>query len=254
MGSFLAAFRFLTNIPVPWLKEDWQGEKSRLDFARSLGFYPLVGLIIGLILVGLGWVFSLFLPDVLTAALLIISLVIITGGLHLDGLTDTFDGIAAGHKSFERAQEVMHLPGVGAIGVLAAICLLLLKFSAVLSLPSESFITGLILFPLISRWAMVYAVVKYPYIRSQGLGKELKGETAKASLWCATIFCLTVCVVLGGWAGFLAMFGSWLLVMYLASFFKRRLGGLNGDTYGSINEFTEVAALVFIVALSGYFS
>ncbi len=126
--SFLAAFKFLTTIPLPFRRED-----SPEEVGRSVVYFPVVGLIIGLILVGLNWLFGLFLPSAVVNGLLIVSLVIISGALHLDGFVDTCDGIG-GHKSVEDRWQVMHDSHAGAFGIVGVVLLLLVKYISLIIL------------------------------------------------------------------------------------------------------------------------
>ncbi len=248
--SLLAAIRFLTSIPIPWLQEDWWRQVSREQFARSLPYYPVVGLLIGLILAGIGWLLYLFLPQAVTSGLLVVAMVIITGGLHLDGFVDTFDGLAAGHKTPEMRQQVMHRAGAGAIGVVSVILLLLVKYLSLNSVPESWLMATLVLMPVVSRWAMVYAVFIYPYARRQGMGKELKRATGWYGFAAATAVTLAVALVLAQLAGLAILVAVWILVMALAAFFKGKFSGLTGDTYGAINELAEVFILIIVVLLA----
>ena len=248
--SFLAALRFLTSIPIPFRREDWDRPLSQQQFARSLVYYPLVGLIIGGVLSGLYWLFSNFLPLFLANALIVASLAFLTGGLHLDGLIDTFDGLAGGHRSPERRKQIMKTPDVGAIGGVAGIILILLKFAALASVPTSHIYIALVLMPVLSRWAMVYAVFQYPYGRESGMGKELKSGSNWAVLPLATATAIVFAAVAGGWLGVIAMAGIWLLTVALARFFQGKFQGLTGDTYGAINEIAEFAVLLLVVLFS----
>ncbi len=164
---FSAALRFLTIIPVPWGRE-----ASPQELGRSTVYFPVVGIIIGLILVGLGYLFKLLPPSVGTV-LLVVSSVVISGAMHLDGLVDTFDGIA-GHKTPEERWQVMSDSRVGAFGIVAVGCLLLVKYVALSNVPETFLMATLVLMPVVSRWAMVYAVFVYPYAKPSGLGKLFK--------------------------------------------------------------------------------
>ena len=99
--SFLAAVQFLTSIPLPWRREPKPEE-----LARAAPYFPLVGLIIGLILAGLHWLFGLIFPAAMVNALLLVALVAVTGGLHLDGLVDTCDGVAVHREAADRLRGV----------------------------------------------------------------------------------------------------------------------------------------------------
>lgn len=169
--KFLAAFKFLTIIPLP----AWH-EPSTEDIGRSTLYFPLVGLIIGLILAGLNWLLNFILPMGIVIAFLIVSLVAVTGALHLDGFIDTCDGLA-GHKPAEERWRVMRDSRVGAFGVIGAVLLLLVKYVSLTNVPRELLPITLVLMPVGSRWAMVFAIFAYPYARPEGLGMVFKQET-----------------------------------------------------------------------------
>ncbi|MBI2174827.1 MAG: adenosylcobinamide-GDP ribazoletransferase, partial [Candidatus Omnitrophica bacterium] len=165
---FLAALSFLTIIPLPIRREI-----SPEEVGRSLGYFPVVGVIIGLILAGLNWLFRWFLPPTVISGLLIVAMVLISGALHLDGFIDTCDGIA-GHQTVEDRWRVMHDSRVGAFGVIGVFLLLLVKYVSLSSLPESWLTITLLVMPVVSRWAMVYAVFAYPYARPDGLGLAFK--------------------------------------------------------------------------------
>ncbi|HEY93090.1 MAG TPA: adenosylcobinamide-GDP ribazoletransferase [Dehalococcoidia bacterium] len=245
--ALLVAIRFLTTIRLPWRRE-----ASHEEFVRSVGYYPVVGFLIGLILYGLWWLLSPFLPPSIVNILLIIALVVISGALHLDGFVDTCDGIG-GHKTPEERWRVLHDSRVGGFGVIGACCLLLVKFITLNSVPEPLLMMTLILMPVVSRWAMVYAIFIYPYAQPSGLGKERKQATDLPRFIEATIIALAVAVVLAwpAWlAGLAIMAGIWVVVMVMGAYFKGKFAGLTGDTYGAINEVAEVCVLILICLLA----
>jgi adenosylcobinamide-GDP ribazoletransferase len=222
-----------------------------------VGYYPVVGLLIGLILAGLSWVLALFLPSTIVNGLLIVALVVISGALHLDGFVDTCDGIG-GHKTPEERWQVMRDSRVGGFGIIGACCLLLVKYISLNSVPPSLLMMTLVLMPVISRWAMVYAIFAYPSARPSGLGKERKQATDWQWFAIATVIALVVAIGLA-WlanityfylAGIAIVFGIWLITIAMATYFKRKFSGLTGDTYGAINEVAEVCVLIFICLLT----
>ena len=243
---FLAALQFLTTIPIPWRRE-----VSPEELGRSAGYFPVIGLIIGLILVGLNWLFGLILPSAVVNALLIVSLVVISGALHLDGFVDTCDGIA-GHKPTEDRWQVMHDSRAGGFGIVGVVLLLLVKYVSLNSIPEPLLMMALVLMPVISRWAMVYAVFAYPYAKPSGLGKAFKQRTSWPRFTMATLIALVVVValaLLAGLAIIFIMFLTWVMTVAMAAYFKSKFSGLTGDTYGAINELAEVGVLIFITLL-----
>ena len=243
MNRFLAALQFLTTIRVPWRRET-----SPEELGRSTGYFPVVGLIIGLILAGLNWLFSLILPSAIVNALLIVSLVILSGALHLDGFVDTCDGIA-GHKPVEERWRVMHDSRAGGFGIVGAVLLLMVKYVSLSSIPESLLTMVLILMPVLGRWAMTYAVFAYRYARPAGLGKVFKQGTSWLRFTMATVIAVAVTAVLAQLIGLAVMFFIWVVTVVLAAYFKSKFSGLTGDTYGAINEMAEVSVLIFISLL-----
>ncbi|HLB28160.1 MAG TPA: adenosylcobinamide-GDP ribazoletransferase, partial [Dehalococcoidales bacterium] len=242
------ALKFLTILPIARNRQD-----SLEEIRGSIVYYPLVGLIIGLFLAGLNWLFSLVLPVALANALLLVSLVIITGALHLDGFIDTCDGIA-GHKPAEARWQVMHDSRTGAFGVVGAVLLLLLKYVSLNSVPAGLLTPTLIMMPVLGRWAMVFAIFAYPYARPEGLGKVIKPGATWLTFAAATAITLAIGIGIA-WIGLyvtaaVTMLGIWVIIVLAAAFFKRMFAGLTGDTYGAINEIAEVGALILITLLA----
>ncbi len=242
--SFLAAFQFLTSIPLPRHRDFKPGEVG-----RSTVYFPIIGLIIGLILAALNWLLSFILPSPVVNVLLIVALVVVTGALHLDGLADTCDGIA-GHKPVEERWHVMRDSHTGAFGVVGIVLLLLVKYVSLNSLPPALMTASLIFMPVVSRWAMVYAVFAYPYARPSGLGTAFKQETRWPHFTLATIITLAVAVALFPFfsvTGLLLLPGVWAVTALFALYLKHKFSGLTGDTYGAINEVSEVMALILAI-------
>ena len=249
---FLAALKFLTIIPLPWRRE-----ASPQELEGSIGYFPVIGLIIGLILAGLNWLLSLFLPSAVVNGLLIVSMAVISGALHLDGFVDTCDGIA-GHKTVEDRWRVMHDSRAGAFGIVGVFLLLLVKYVSLNSVPENLLLVTLVLMPVVSRWAMVYTVFAYPYARPAGLGKIFKQGASWQGFTTATVITLAIAIGLARLAnityfyltGLAIMLAIWVIVVAMATYLKRKFAGLTGDTYGAINEVAEVGVLILICLLA----
>jgi adenosylcobinamide-GDP ribazoletransferase len=219
---------------------------------RSIVYFPLVGVIIGLILVGLNWLLVLFLPSALVTVLLVVSLVVISGALHLDGFVDTCDGIG-GHKTVEERWRVMQDSRAGGFGIIGVCCLLLVKYVSLSGVPDGLLTQTLVFMPVVSRWAMVYAVFAYPYAKPSGLGKVFKEGASWQRFVIATFITLAVAVILAQLTGFIIfiiMLAIWVIVIAMAAYLKGKFGGLTGDTYGAINEVAEVCVLILVCLLA----
>ncbi len=244
---FLTAVSFLTIIPLPGRRE-----VSPEEVGRSIVYFPLVGVIIGLILVGLNWLLGLFLPSALVTVLLVVSLVVISGALHLDGFVDTCDGIA-GHKTVEERWGVMQDSRAGGFGIIGVCCLLLVKYVSLSGVPDGLLTQTLVFMPVVSRWAMVYAVFAYPYAKPSGLGKVFKEGASWQRFVIATFITLAVAVILAQLTGFIIfiiMLAIWVIVIAMAAYLKGKFGGLTGDVYGAINEVAEVCVLILVCLLA----
>ncbi|MFC2047751.1 adenosylcobinamide-GDP ribazoletransferase [Chloroflexota bacterium] len=242
---FLAALQFLTIWPWPRRREF-----SPEELGRSVGYFPAVGFIIGLVLAGLSWLLGLILPLAVVNALLIVALAVISGALHLDGFVDTCDGIA-GHKTVEERWRVMTDSRAGGFGIVGIVLLLLVKYVSLSSLPAGPLLMAtLMLMPVVSRWAMVYAVFAYPYAKPSGLGKVFKQGVSWHKLTVATLIALAVTAGLTQLVGLVIMFGVWIMVIVLAAYLKYKFSGLTGDHYGAVNEVAEVWVFILFSLLA----
>ncbi|MNI14337.1 Cobalamin synthase [compost metagenome] len=263
LHALIAALQFLTRLPLPI-----QITYTHQVFARSVVFYPFAGMIIGGLLAGAGWLMQAWMPLLPASILLVTFWIILTGGLHLDGLMDTADGILS-HRPREQMLEIMKDSRVGAMGVIVCVLQLSLKFSLVYTLFAEnvwsSAIPMLILVPMWSRWFMVVAIYGWPYARSDsGLGGFFRGVGARLML-SSTVLCAGLSFIVflffyepsnettSLWQGPLSIVIIAMLTLLagisLAAYLNRKLGGLTGDTYGALNEIIEVVLLLAVTIL-----
>ena len=212
---------------------------------RSQGYFPLVGLLLGATLLGLDRLLGLALPSFVVNTLLVIALLLLTGALHIDGFADTCDGLG-GRRSPQERREIMHDSRVGGFGVAGVCCLLILKVVSLAGVPEGSRMAALLLMPVMGRWAIVYAVFAYPYARAHGLGKIFKETAGWRSLIMATLITLVIAICFAEIGGLVILVAVWIIVVVIASYLRRKFGGLTGDTYGAINEVAEVAVLLVI--------
>jgi adenosylcobinamide-GDP ribazoletransferase len=240
MRLYIIAMQFLTIIPFPFA---FRCEKE--DLGRSTALFPLAGLTIGALLVGLNWLFSPWLARSLCDAILVTALAVITGGLHLDGLADVCDGLAA-RGGRERFLAVMKDSQVGAVGAVALVLGLLLKWQALVSVPNELKWQALLLFPVIARFGQVLALTGARHARQDGLGAAFVQGANGGALLLAFIAAASASVWLLGLRGIIALAAVCLITWAGRLFFQRRLGGLTGDTVGCISELNEILALIIV--------
>lgn len=238
--GFWAALEFLTIIPS--LRRKVSGQ---VEIGRSLVYFPLVGLLLGLIILGLDFVLRLVLPLPVVGAILIGAMAVVTGAIHLDGFMDTCDGL--GGHSPERRLEIMKDSRVGAFGVVGIVILLLMKYGALVSLTPGLRVGALVAMPVLGRWAMVFGVTGYPYARPEGLGKAFVQQASWPRFWVATVLALIIVVVFGRWIGLVTFMGVGLVVWGAATLMKRKFTGLTGDSYGALCELSEAMSLVLFL-------
>jgi adenosylcobinamide-GDP ribazoletransferase len=239
--GFWIALQFLTVIQVPFKKDP-----EAKEIASSLVFFPVVGLLIGAFVFLLNWGLGELFSGAVTAALTLLLWVLVSGALHLDGLADTCDGLAGGTP--ERRLEIMKDSHTGAFGVAGMCLLLLVKFAALVSLSVWNWET-LMLAPLLGSWAMVLAITVFPYARNIGAGHAFKQGATVLRLLIASIITLAAAILLAGWWGVIAMAITCLITLLAGAFFKSRLGGLTGDTYGAVKEVNETLVLIVLPVL-----
>jgi len=241
MVSVLAAFQFLTVFPTV-IRRLFTPE----EMGRAVGFFPLVGLALGGILLGLDSGLRLFLPPQLAAVLVVAAWLVLTRALHFDGFLDIFDALFGGFTP-ERRLEIMKDSRVGAFGVAAGVLLIFSKLFSIADLVNRP--AALLLAPVLARWAIGIAIFAFPYAREKGLGRDMKDKTGWPQVISASLVALVLAWFLAGWWG-LVTFGLSAMVLFLvARYMLTLLPGLTGDSYGMLCELIELVVLVtFTVA------
>jgi adenosylcobinamide-GDP ribazoletransferase len=244
---FILALQFLTVVPI------WPGIKPReRDLPGSMMFYPLVGLLLGLALVGARWLFR-FWPPVVTDALTVALMVVFTRGLHLEGLADTADGLGHGLNR-DRALAVMKDSRSGAFAVMAVALILLVKWASLLGMPPHWKTPALILMAVSGRLAMVAAAFRNTYARPagpdgvQGLARPFVEDLRFRETGPALVIALIIGVILTGSPGGLTVLAAAGFGLLAGYYFKKRLGGVTGDTIGATGELAEAGVLLALAA------
>jgi adenosylcobinamide-GDP ribazoletransferase len=243
---FVFAWHFLTGIPLSHALH----EPTAVELARSMAWYPMVGLLIGggLALADMG-LSRLFIPAV-GNVLLIVLLVVLTRGLHQDGLADTLDGLAGGKTPAERL-PIMRDPRIGAIGATSLFLSLLLRYAGLMALPQAMRVPALLCMPAIGRWAMVTVAWGSPYARTEG---GLAASFLTHLSWHHIVVSTGILTAGLGW-GFgllgtvvILLAGS-MVVCALWAGCRLWFGGITGDTLGATNEVIEILFLLLIPSL-----
>ncbi|WP_019880391.1 adenosylcobinamide-GDP ribazoletransferase [Succinispira mobilis] len=242
MQDFFTALQFLTRIKI-YNQTQW----DEGTFARSVAYFPAVGLVIAAVLVAV-YKLLVFLncSSLLIAVLLIITEIIVTGGLLCDGFMDTADGVFSGRER-ERILEIMKDSCVGSNAVLAFVSLVLLKLAVYLELNSEQLTLALYAMPIITRTLMVYNIRCYSYARKSGIGGMFASADKKIVLISSTLLGLALLAPTQNLSLFIALVLTIAYNFWAANYLKRILHGLTGDTYGALAESGNV---FFLLSLS----
>ncbi len=242
---------FLTRIPLP-------GRYDEKKMPLAIVCFPIVGIILGAVLGAGAYVADFLLPDLAAGAIVMICYIFLTGGLHLDGLMDTADGLGS-WRDREKMLLIMKDSRVGAMGAIAGSSHLILRFAlfaSLLALPEKAQVWSVFLvFPLFARLDMVFAMVHFPYARTEGLGKPF---VAASKLWVGiatagitVVYAVCIAYLFEAYlvvavVGFVSLIQGASLAYYIAG----KLGGLTGDTYGAIGEVSEdVSVAVALIIL-----
>jgi len=245
--ALLAAVAFLTRIPVPGA-----ASIGASDVARSAGWFPLVGLLLGSIYALAAVLLKTHLPAGIVAVVVVLLDALCTGALHFDGLADTADGLGGG-KNKEDVLRIMRDHAIGSYGGVALVLAIAFKITALAALMGQQhWITGLILTPALGRWSMLLLAANLPYAGTvatlpQRMGSVIDGMNGRSLLWGSVVVLLSLAA-----AGMLAR--AWIALgavsvttLAFGLFCRKRLGGITGDILGANLQLCEIAVLLAFV-------
>ncbi len=238
MKPFFSALSFLTPVRVP---ASWSGGEREL--ARSLYYFPIVGLLIGGVAAAICFGLGRVLPPLAVAAFVVCALIAASRGLHVDGLSDTSDGLFSSRPR-EQMLVIMRDSHVGAMGVIAIVCVIVVKTALLASVDSGAALWRMVLLmPVAGRCAMVTSMAVFRYARPEG-GLATVFAVTGGRRWALLIWPLVVIFSIGwllaGLEGVVAAAASVVTGMLAGAYCRRRLGGYTGDTLGATNELVEI--------------
>ncbi|MBI3009049.1 MAG: adenosylcobinamide-GDP ribazoletransferase [Candidatus Omnitrophica bacterium] len=240
MRKFLAALQFLTIFPVRI------NEMKEEELGESMAFFPVIGLLIGISTAILNYFLSHLMSENLVNIFLIIWIVIVTGGLHLDGFADTCDGIFSWRSDKNEILKIMRDSRIGTMGVLGIFSLLLLKYELLSNIPGREKYIALIIMPVFGRFSQTVSAFTLPYAReTSGAASFIRHLNIKTIIFSSILFLVITTPV---WFPkvFLIDLVSLIILVPLLLFFSKKLGGVTGDVLGAINEVVEIIVLVVI--------
>jgi len=245
MANFLTALAFLTRIPVR------NATCTPEAIGRSAVMFPVVGALVGTAEVLVLWMCRRAMPPTLTATVIVLSGIALTGALHLDGLADMADGFGGG-RTREDVLRIMRDHQIGTYGAIALIMTLLLQISAIASLiERDAAARFLVVAPAASRWAMVLLGRRLPYARPDaGLGRALTDHVRDREVWASTALALAITAGLARASGIVSLALTLALTVGVGFVCLRRIGGVTGDTLGANAVLCETMILMAAVAQS----
>ncbi|KPU46275.1 cobalamin synthase [Oxobacter pfennigii] len=244
MNRLILMLQFFTRIPinkeVPVEPEDFRGGSI---------FFPVVGLVVGLINLAVYYLARHTGNYMFAAILAVLSWASITGALHLDGLSDTCDGIFSS-RTKDKMLEIMKDSRIGAMGALSLIFAVFVKISLIWGLSYSQALYTLIIAPVIARTSMLYGITIAKYPREKGLGQTFIGNVTIKEFSIGLIICSIIVFPLAKLYTLVLLFMVFAVPMFFNDYFEKKLGGMTGDTLGALCEIQEILCMLVITLLS----
>ena len=241
LRGLVTALRTLTVFPVPG--------RDTETFSHSLFWFPVVGLLLGLIQSGLGYFGTRFTWNELSAALVVLGGIAMTRGMHADGLADLADGFWGG-RTRESALRIMKDPNVGSFGAIALSGMMLLKWIAILKLVGFGSFEFIAAGVLLARWVQVLLASALPYARREGGTAQsfVIGAGGLHIMVTSLMMLVFLFLLLHGdhYALVAVVSASLAAALFTRVLSYRKIGGVTGDVLGAGSELTEL--FVWIVA------
>jgi len=237
---FFLMVQFLTRIPVPF-----RFNATNEDYGKGLIFAPIVGLIIGVILWGIYLFFTPFLQVEARVLMVIAVYIMLTGGLHLDGLGDTFDGVFS-NRPREKMLEIMRDSRIGTFALLAIVTVLFLDYALLKNIIDKGFTTAILLFPMAGRVGSIVSSSISTYARKgEGLGKSFIEYCGVKEFILGIILYILASLWVGSTAGSILAVISIVTAIATTLYFTNKLGGATGDVLGAVCELNQLFFLIF---------
>ncbi len=236
---FAASIQFISTIPL--------GKRQSFEPLKIAGYFPLVGLILGLFVCAFDQLALLLWSQPIVSLLDVVLLIILTGAFHLDGLADSADGLFS-HRSKDKVLAIMKDSRIGVMGVIAVVCILAIKCGAIMELEDNRCLL-LILVPAYSRGSMLFGIQYLQYGRAdEGTGYGFFTQRMDISSFWGFLLLVPISFLLGWqflWLNITFILCTILILIY----YYKRLGCITGDTLGAMNEFQE-AVLFLVMAIN----
>lgn len=254
MKRFIGILQFFTRIPIR-VNIGFDEE-----FHKTMYYFPLVGFVLGILYFIIGLVSSFLFDSYITSVNILISTVILTGGLHLDGVGDTFDGIYS-YRDKEKILEIMKDSRLGTNAMLSVLFLMLMKLGLIYSIVQSGQLYNLIFMPVLARMAIVIACYKSVTPRKNGMGNVFIGKPSLKMILTGIVYTVILIIIMG-----ITLFNlnsldlikviAFIPIMIILSrcfvrYIYSKIDGITGDILGCISELMEVMYLIYIYLIFG---
>ncbi|MGR3309962.1 MAG: adenosylcobinamide-GDP ribazoletransferase [Candidatus Brocadiales bacterium] len=256
MRGLLWAVKFLTVIPL-----DRKNKFTPANTGAAMVWFPAVGLLIGVFLAAIYLLLIKWFPSTVSDALILAVFLVITGGLHLDGIADSCDGIFGSYDK-EKRLEIMRQSTIGTFGVLGLICILGIKYLGIHNLTYDNRLLGslwlsqkgtaLLLMPAVGRWTQVLAAALSTYARGDGVGKVFIDNARLRHAIYSSLFLLVPLWFFCGINGLMIFAVVTIVTLLITQYVKGKIGGMTGDTLGAVNEISEVVFLLCFLSMLSF--
>lgn len=245
MKRLILMVQFLTRIPI-----NTNLDVDVDDFTKGIIYFPVVGIVIGLILAAVLYLSQMIFSSIMPVAIvLVVAEIFATGGLHLDGLADTFDGVYS-NRSKERVLEIMKDSRIGSNGVLALIILILLKTALLAEIGTGTMLYAVILMPIFSRGMIPLICYKANYPRKEGMGNMFIGKVSIYQVIIA-LFIVAVCSLIYV-KSLIALPVMMIYVLMYRNHITKIIDGITGDILGASIEIGEMVFLITFILITKF--
>lgn len=243
MNTFLLMVQLFTKIPI-----NKEIEFDKENFRKGVLYFPLVGLIVGLLTAFMAYVLNYIFSREITVMLSIFFSIALTGALHWDGLADTMDGVLSARKR-EQMLIIMKDSRIGTHGVLSLVIFVILKFLFLIELNDELLLPVIFVLPVVGKTAIALMLWGSQYARKEGLGDLFIGKSRPRDSIGAGVISLVIIYLVLGVKGILALIFVILISLFIRRKLNRILGGMTGDTLGAINEISELLFIPLLILM-----
>jgi adenosylcobinamide-GDP ribazoletransferase len=245
INDFLLFFQFFTRIPI---NKSLNCEKE--NFRRGSIFFPVIGLFIGILQWIVFYLLMKVLPVNITALFVVMVPIVITGGLHVDGLGDTCDGFFSFKGDKNKIIEIMKDSTIGTYSCIAIVFDMLARYVAVCTIIEMNLPLMLIATPIIARFTVVFLSFIGKNAKETGSGNIFIGNIHNKQMIIVTIITLILVPLFIGLSKGIILVASALIFSFLFNkFCESKITGHTGDTLGANNELVEILVMILFIAM-----